>query len=98
MKRNIIILGVIALLALGGTGALLVQQVRVARDRERAAAAAAQAESAARVAQEQRLQDAERQRVRVEKQNAELADLATQLRQSEAQQASNVAALAKQIV
>ena len=98
MKRNIILLGLIAVLAAGGAGALLVQQVRVARERERAAAAAAQAESAARLVQEQRLTQAERERVRVEKQNAELADLATQLRQSEAKQASNVAALTKQIM
>ena len=98
MKRNIIHLGLIAVLAAGGAGALLVQQVRVARERERAAAAAAQAESAARLVQEQRLTQAERERVRVEKQNAELADLATQLRQSEAKQVSNVAALTKQII
>jgi len=45
----------------------------------------------------QRLKEVERDRAHVEKQNAELADLATNLRQSEAQQASNVAALVKQL-
>lgn len=95
MKRNAILLGIVVLLAAGGTGALLVQQVRTARQREHAAAAAAQAEAAARVVQEQRLQEAERERARVEKQNVELTDLATKLRQTEAKQADNAAALAK---
>src|SRR6266571_72952 len=97
MKRNLAFLSVIALLALGWLFLLLLKQLGTVREHERAAAAAAEAEAAARATHEQRLKEEERDRAHVEKQNAELADLANNLRQSEAQQASNVAALVKQL-
>jgi len=97
MKRNFVFLSVVALLALGGLCLLLLRQLAAARERARAAAAAAEAEAVARATREERLSEVERERARVEKQNAELADLAHNLRQSEAQQASNVTALVKQL-
>src|SRR5438093_451152 len=98
MKRNLAFLSVIALLALGWLFLLLLKQLGTVREHERAAAAAAaEAEAAARATHEERLKEVERDRAHVEKQNAELADLANNLRQSEAQQASNVAALVKQL-
>jgi hypothetical protein len=93
MNRKFVVLSVIVALALGGACVLLVKQLGVVRQRERTATAAAQAEAASRAAQEERLQDVERERARVEKQNQELASLAANLRQSEAKQASNIAAL-----
>jgi len=98
MKRKVILLALIVGLAIAGVSTLVIRQLTVANQRARAAAAAFEAETAARIIQEERLKEAERERGRVERQNVELASLATQLRQSEASQASNIAALAKQKV
>lgn len=94
MNRKLLLTAAIAAIALGAACVVLFQQLNSTRQREQAAAAAAQTEAAARALNEERLQSAEKERARVEMQNKELADLAHNLRQSEAQQASNVTALA----
>ena len=96
-RKIILILSAAAAIALGTACVVLVLMLNVQRQRERAAAEAAAAETAARVADAERLREAERDRSRVEQQNRELAGLAHNLRESEARQSSNVAALVKQI-
>jgi len=96
-RKIILLLSAAAAVALGAACVVLVLLLNVQRHRERAAAEAAASEAAARVADAERLREAERERSRVEQQNRELAGLAHNLRNSEALQASNVAALVKQI-
>ena len=97
MKRTLIYFFLVALLAAGVASVVLFKQLKTARQHERAAAEAAQAEAALRSANEERLNEAERERARMEKQNLQLAEVAKNLRQSEAKQASNFAALAQQV-
>ncbi len=97
MNRKSILVLSAAAAVLGAACVVLVLLLNIQRHRERAAAEAAASEAAARVADAERLREAERERSRVEQQNRELAGLAHNLRNSEAQQASNVAALVKQI-
>ena len=96
-RKIILILSAAAAIALGAACVVLVLLLKTQRQHERAAAEAVAAETAARVADAERLREAERDRSRVEKQNKELADLATRLRQSESAQASNVTALAQRL-
>ena len=96
-RKIILILSAAAAIALGAACVVLVLLLNAHRQRELAAAEANAAENAARAADAQRLREAERDRSRVEKQNKELADLASRLRQSEAAQASNVSALVRQL-
>jgi hypothetical protein len=96
-RKIILLLSAAAAIGLGAACVVLVLMLNVQRQRERAAAEAAVAEAATRAADAERLREAERDRSRVEEQNRELAGLAHNLRNSEAQQASNVAALVKQM-
>ncbi len=96
-RKSILVLSAAAAAVLGAACVVLVILLNVQRQRERAAAEAAASEAAARVADAERLREAERDRSRVAEQNRELAGLAHNLRNSEARQASNVAALVKQI-
>ena len=97
MNKKIVLFSVATAVVLGAGCALLWQQLKSVKQRERAAASAAQAEGAARVLHEDRLNEAEQGRERVDKQNKELAELATTLRSAEAKQASNVTALTRQL-
>jgi hypothetical protein len=97
-RKIILVLSAAAAIALGAACVVLLLVSNAQRQRDRAIAAeAAAAEAAARAADTERLRESERDRSRAEKQNKELAELAQNLRQSEAKQASNVAALVKQM-
>lgn len=96
-KKIVLLLFVVAAVAFGGACVFLIGQVRSMRAREQAAAAVAQAETAASAFQEDRIKSVERDRVRVQKQNEDLSELARNLRASEARQASNAVALAQRL-
>ncbi|HEU0008265.1 MAG TPA: hypothetical protein VFT34_00455 [Verrucomicrobiae bacterium] len=99
MNRKItLFLSAAAAVVLGAACVVLLFLSNAKRQRDHAVAVeVAAAEAAARAATAERLNEAERDRSRAEKQNRELAELAQNLRQSEAKQASNVAALVKQM-
>ena len=96
-RKVILILSAAAAVTLGAACVVLMLLLGSHRQRERAATEAAAAESAARAADAERLQEAERERSRIEKQNKELAELAHKLRENESRQSSNVSALVNQL-
>lgn len=97
MNKKILFLSVAAAVLMGAACVVLFQQLGSVRERDRARAAALEAEAAARAVQAANLEEARRDRTRIEKQNQELAALAHNLRASEARQASNATALAGQL-
>ena len=97
MNRKLLLFSVVAAVALGAACVMLVQQFRRAKESASVAATATQAEAAARALHEERIQAVEKERARVEQQNKQLADLAHNLRQTEARQASNVTALVQKL-
>ncbi len=92
MNRKTLLLSFGAIVMLGSACAVLWVQTRSIKQREVAALEAARAEADVRAQQEVRLQEAEKERARVEKQNTQLAELAQNLRRDSDARTSNLTA------